>query len=221
MKNPNLLLFFIGWMFCLNLNAQISEEEKSMSLGVNNAIILEIPDAKEKFVEKLWKKYIKQYDGKTKRNRKADEYRTENAEIVAISGAKPMNVYCRVNGISDDVELIVWMDMGEEYLSSFTDPEAYTEAEKFLMRFALDVTREKTKIELKDQENKLKKLNKNLKKLERANANFHREIEIAKEKILKAESNIEQNVIDQDETRSAIGLQEEVLEEVRKRLSDL
>ena len=89
------------------------------------------------------------------------------------------------------------------------------------MRFALEVTREKIKIEIKEEEGRLKKLSKKLKKLERANSNYHRDIKVAKEKIRKAEGNIEQNEIDQDDTRTAIEAQMELLEAVKKRLSDL
>ncbi|MEM8908744.1 MAG: hypothetical protein AAGD05_12930 [Bacteroidota bacterium] len=201
--------------------AQITEEDRSMSLGVKNALVLELPDAKGKFVAKLWKKYIKQFDGKTKRNKKADEYFTDNARMVEVGGSQPVDVYCRVDETSSDVDVILWMDVDGEFLSSAAYPEEFTEAEKILMRFALEVTREKIKIELKEEENRLKKLNKNLKKLQRANDNYHRDIEVAKAKIKKAEGNIEQNEIDQENTRNAIDTQLGVLEVVRKRLSDL
>ncbi|MEM9821123.1 MAG: hypothetical protein AAF985_08630 [Bacteroidota bacterium] len=222
MQKLNLLLICCTFLLALPKGqSQISEDLKSMSLGVNNALVLELPDAKEKFVEKQWKKYIKQYDGKTKRNKKADEYYTENAEIVDIGGANPVDVYCRMAESGSDVDVILWIEKDGEFISSSDHPEEYTEAEKILMRFALDVTREKIKIEIKEEENKLKKLNKKLKKLERANANYHRSIEVAKEKIRKNEANIEQNEVDQDDTRTSIEAQMAILEAVKKRLSDL
>lgn len=220
MKNPNLIIICLCFC-CYFCNAQISEDHKSMSLGVNNALVLELPDVQEKFVEKLWKKYIKQFGGKTKRNKKADEYFTDNAKMVDIGGANTVDVYCRVAENNDDVEVILWLDVENEFISSSVYPEEYTEAEKILMRFALEVTREKIKIELKEEEKKFNKLNKSLKKLERANSNYHRDIEIAKAKIKKAEANIEQNEIDQENTRNSIEEQLEILDAVKKRLSDL
>lgn len=222
MKQLNLLLVLFAFLLALPKGqSQISEDQKSMSLGVNNALVLELPDTKEKFVEKQWKKYIKQFDGKTKRNKKADEYYTENAEMVDIGGANPVDVYCRMAESGSDVDVILWIEKEGEFLSSSEHPEEYTEAEKLLMRFALTVTREKIKIEIKEEEDRLKKLNKKLKKLERANSNYHRDIKVAKEKIKKAEANIDQNEIDQDDTRTAIEAQMELLEAVKKRLSDL
>ncbi len=222
MKNPNLFILVFCLCFALfDSHAQITEDDKSMSLGVNNALVLELPDAKEKFVEKLWKKYIKQFDGKTKRNKKADEYFTDNAKMVDIGGAQSVDVYCRVAGSGSDVEVILWIDVDGSFLSSSSYPEEYTEAEKILMRFALEVTREKIKIELKEEQSRMKKLSKSMKKLQRANSNYHRSIEIAKEKIKKAEANIEQNEIDQENMKNDIEAQQEILEAVKKRLSDL
>ena len=221
MNLKNTLLLFTTFLFCCRIAlAQISENEKSMSLGLNNSLTLELPDAEGKFVEKLWKKYIRQYSGKTKRNRKEKEYFTENARIKGI-GDGEIHLYSRVTDQGNDAYLTCWFDTGEGFVSSYDHPDQYTEAEKELMRFALEVTREKIKLELNDEEDKLKKLNKNLKKLERSNDSYHREIEQAKERIRKAEANIEQNEIDQQDTRSAIELQEQAVEKVRKRLGDL
>jgi len=193
-----------------------------MSMGVKNALILQIPEAKEKFVKKLWKKYLKQFKGKTKRVKKADEMRTSGARIVEIGGSTAVDLVSRVSGTGEDVELIMWVNMdGDEFLSSYTHPDRYTEAEKILMRFGLEVTREKIKIELKDEENRLKKYNKDHKRLKRNNANYHREITIAQEKIKKAEANIEQNEIEQETMRATIESQKVLIEEVKKRLSEI
>lgn len=223
MKKLNLLLILIIFLASsLNVSAQISEEEKAMSMGVKTALVLEIPEAKEKFVKKLWKKYLKQFKGKTKKVKKADEMRTTGARIVEIGGSSSVDLVSRVSGTGEDVELIMWVNMdGDEFLSSYNHPDRYTEAEKILMRFGLEVTREKIKIELKDEENRLKKYNKDHKKLKRNHTNYHREITIAQEKIKKAEANIEQNEIEQETMRATIESQQELIEEVKKRLSEI
>lgn len=223
MKYFNLLLIMIIFLAgSLNVSAQISENEKSMSMGVNNALVLEIPETKEKFVKKLWKKYLKQFDGKTKKVKKADEMLTSDARIVEIGGSTSVDLISRVSSTGEDVELIIWVNMdGDEFLSSYSHPDRYTEAEKMLMRFGLEVTREKIRIELKEEENRLKKYNKDHKRLIRNNANYHREITIAQEKIKKAEANIEQNEIEQETMRATIESQQELIEEVKKRLSEI
>ena len=90
-----------------------------------------------------------------------------------------------------------------------------------MMRYALEVTREKIRIELAAEEKRLSRLNKSLKKLERANDNYHREIRVAEERIKRAEQNIIENEVTQEETRSSIELQKAAVEAVKKRLSDI
>ena len=184
-----ILLSCIALIFSISLClGQIEEGSKSMSQGVYNALTLELPNVSEKTVEKMWKKYIKEYDGKTKKIRKKDEYFTDDAEIVAIGGSNTVDVYARIAESGDDVYLTAWFDLGGSYLSSAAHPEQYTEAEKILMRFAITVAQKLTQDELDDELKKLKKLEDSLKKLKRSNDNYHRDIEQAKERIAKGGS---------------------------------
>lgn len=214
------LLFAFCFFLITFLSAQITEREKTMSVGLYNAIILELPDTKKKFAENLWKKYLKQFSGKTRRNKKAKEYFTENGNFTGI-GSGSTNMYSNLSASGTATELSVWIDLGEDYLNSYAHPDQYTEAERLLMEFGLEVTREKIRIELKDEESRLNKLTKTMKKLERANDNYHRDIRVAEEKIKKAEQNIKENEISQEETRSSIEQQEAAVEAVRKKLSDI
>ena len=211
------LVFFISNL----LNAQVSEEEKSMSLGVKNALVLELPGTTEKIVEKQWKKYAKKYKGKTKRNKKADEYFTDNAEIVSINGANTLDLYYRVVATGETVYFTSWYDLGGTYLNSTEHPDQYTEAEKILMRFAIEVAKEMTRRELDDEEDKAKKLEKQLKRLQNDNSKYHKSIEKARQTIAENESKIETNVIEQEDTNKQIELQREVIDGVKQRLSDL
>ena len=193
-----------------------------MNQGVKNALVLEIPDTKSKFVKKLWKKYLKQTVGKSKKIKKSDEMIVAKTRIVEVGGSQALDLISRVTETGDDVEVIMWISMEEnEFLSSYNYPDQCTEAEKILMRFALEVTREKIKIELKEEEDRLKKQEKDLKRLKRDNVNFHREIKIAEEKIKKAKANISQNEIEQETMNATIESQKELIEEVKKRLSEI
>lgn len=219
MKNLKTFWILIFCFFSLSGFSQITELEKSMSVGLYNSLVLELPDTKRKFAENIWKNYLKQYDGKTKKNKKAKEYFTDNATLPGIGSE--IDVFSNVAEQGDATEVTIWVDLGEDYLNSYSHPERYVEAEKFLMRFALEVTREKIRIELEEEEKRLTKLKKSLKKLERANSNYHRDIRNAEEKITKAKSNIEKNEIEQEQTKSSIELQLEAVEKIKKRLSNL
>lgn len=215
-------LFFITILiFASNFsNAQISESERSMVMGVKNAIILDIPDTDDKLVEKLWKSYMKDAGGKVKKVKKADETMAEGVKLVDIGGSDPVNVYSRTDNAGNDAEHIVWFDLGNSFLTS-GDGGKYQEAEKFMMGFGLYVTKAKIQMELDAEEKKMKGLQGDMKKLKKDNDNYHKQIEKAKELIAKMEANIEQNVKDQESKTKEITVQDGVIEAVKKRLKDI
>jgi hypothetical protein len=193
-----------------------------MSEGIQNALVLDLPDTNDKFINKLWKKYLKGFKGgKSKKNKKENQIFTGNIKIPEIGGSDPINIYTRTTEIGDDVQLTLWVDLGGDFLTSSEHQEEYLEGEKLLMRFGLEVTKEKIKIEIEKEEDKLKKLEKMLKKLKRANDNYHRDIEQAKEKIKKAEKGIEENEADQENTDTLIEEQKEAVKKVMKKLEEL
>lgn len=223
MKLKQFFLFSICLTFAFPSIAQVSEELRKMSQGVHQALVMTIPNAKAGDVEDVWEDYIEDfYDCKTKRNRKTDEYFSDNAEIVAIAGSNTVDIYASIEKSGDDdTEIAVWFDLGGAYLSSSEHPNRYTEAEKLVLRFALEVARYSTKEQLEDEEKALKKLESNLKKLKRANDRYHEDIEDAKKRIAKAEENIEENLKEQEDAIKQLEAQKAAVELIKKRLSDL
>ena len=209
-------LFFIG-----HTMAQVSESDKTMSQGSNNALQITIPSTDVKYVEKVWKDYSKDFDGKTKKDRKSDEWFTDDGELIAIGGANTVDVYAKAAASGDDVNFTAWFDLGGAYLSSGTHPDQYREAEKLLMRFALEVAIQKTQDKLDEEEKTFKKLEGTLRSLERDNDRYHKEIEDAKARIARAESDIQTNIKDQEKAKKEIEVQREVIEKVRTKLSEL
>ena len=55
-----------------------------MSQGSHTAYMVDIPNTNEKFVENFWKKYLKSYGGKSKKNRGSQEIYTSSAKISAL-----------------------------------------------------------------------------------------------------------------------------------------
>lgn len=203
--------------------AQIIEEVRSMSQGSNNSLSLDIPDADLKLTKKLWGKYLKANTkgGKTKSEKKTGVSFTDNAEVVALGGANTIDIYAKFTPMGANTNVTVWYDLGGAYLSSEMHGDKYTEGEKFLMRFALTVVIETTKLELKAEEKKAKGLAKDLANLKKKKAGYHKEIEVAENKIKQAEANIETNIKEQEATNTAITEQDAVVNEVKKRLEEL
>jgi hypothetical protein len=220
MKN-HFLILVLFLMLPFLINAQVLEQERSMSKGVNNALVLEIPMADPGMVEKLWKKYMKDYDAKTKKVKGEPEWLSDNADIPGIGNGNTMDVYSKIAESGEDVELIAWFDLGGAFLDSNLHPDNYMEGEKFLMRFSLYVEKEKTQLELEAQEKELKNMEKDLKDLERGKERLLDVIADAERRIEEAKADIEQNEKDQDAQKKVIEDQLEVIKKVQKKLDDL
>lgn len=200
--------------------AQVSERAKSMSLGANTAFSVTIDGADKKMTEKYWKKYLKEH-GKVEHNKKAKEHYMEQVRIPAISGASLVNIFSKIEEGKDQSTLSLWIDNGSSFVSSDDTPKEAEGAEFFLRDFRIMLTKEVIMEELKDEEDKLKDLNKDLSKLEKKNKDLHKDIEKANEKIRKAEEGIENNLIEQDNKKAELEAQTEKVQEVTERLNSV
>lgn len=201
-------------------SSKVIETTESMVSGPNTAlmVILEITDTK--LADKVWKDFLKDYGGKTKKVKGSKENVT-TAEIVGINGVKPIDIYSRTEtGVDGYVEQIVWFDLGEEFLSSRRRTQ-YEEAEKILLKYAHECKVENTRNELKEAEKKLKSLENDMDKLVRQKAGYQKDIEEAEKKIEQAKQNIVKNDEQQNDTTQKIDLQKELVGEINRRLSGL
>lgn len=203
---------------------QIAESERSLvSKGVSsNSLTVELPGANEKTALKVWKDFIKEHGAKAKKQKKTGEWYSEGASIEAVNGENPVNVTAKVDKNSTGSTLTLWIGMSDDlYVSSAAFPNDYAGAENFLAEYTKEVQRTLTKMELEEEEKKLKNLKKELTKLERQNKGYHKDIEDAKKRIAKAEKNIETNVQEQEETGADIEEQIKAVEKVRKKLQNI
>jgi len=198
----------------------VEESERAMSKGLNNALIVHIPNASAKVADKVWKKYSKDFKGKTKKDRKSNEWFTDDGKITGIGGSNTIDIYTQISENGDAVSMSAWFDLGGAFLSSFDHADAYNSAYDMLLDYAREVGKEMTEIELKNEEKELKHLDGELKKLAKAKEGYERDIENAKERIRQAEQNIENNLVEQDNTIKAIDQQKEVIEGVKVKLSE-
>lgn len=206
----------------LSKHARIYESNESMSKGLQNAIIVQVPSKDEKLVDGVWKKFIKDYGGKTKRTKgNRNENTTTGAEIVGINGVNALTVYSSTGpGANGDVEVRLWFDMGEEFLDSGRKSQ-YDEAERMLQKFAHEVRIENTKEELKEAEKTLKSYESDLKSLKNKNEGFHKDIANYEKKIEEAKENIATNEEQQVDTNQKIELQNQLVDEIDRRLRKL
>ncbi len=211
-----------------NFEFKVLEENRSMSKGNANALIVNLPNTSYKQVNKLWNKYIKNFKGKLKYNRKIDEYFSDNAEVKDMS-ENAVDIISKVydNG-AEGTTVAIWFNLGVTYLSAEKYPERYPSGEKILKDFSLLVSADMIAAQLKEEEKRLENMNDTLKSLEKAKvqseANITKQKEIitkAEASIVKSEKDIEGNLDNQGKQKLNIKEQEKVIETIKRKLKTI
>lgn len=191
----------------------VQSTDKMMSLGKQPAIYVDIEGADKKIAENSWKEFMKNY-GKTKRNKKAKEYQSQDIRIPMLAGGN-VDLYTKFEEGSGQTTVYLWVvDEG-----SFAD--ASDGAENFLGEYYVLARKKVISKEIEEQEKLLKKLTKNMEKLVKKNQGYHKDIEKAEEKIRKAEENIEKNLVEQDNAKVENEKQKKVLEALIEKLNNV
>ena len=166
--------------------------ERSMSNGSQNSYTVMLASSSKKDMEKAWSKFMKEYKGKTKRDKKTDEYLTDNAEISSMSD-NTVDVYCRLQDLGNETQMTVWFDLGGAYVNADAHPEASSTAQNMLMSFAKTVDKKNVEELLKVEEKSQKKLEGEMKKNGKELKKLEKDIENYKKKIAEAEAKIVEN----------------------------
>jgi len=212
-------LSLLVMLFTLNIQAQVNEKSASLSLGDQNAYIMDHENADKKTVEKIVENAFKQY-GKVKRNRKAKEWSCQSCEISMIS-TQPITVYYKVEEKKDMIRTYTFFDDGSKFLSSENDSKASEAIEKLNINIYYDVLRSVISEQLKNEEKNLKNFNKDLSKLSDKNEDLHKDIEKYRQKIKEAEKDIEENLLQQEEKKMQIAKQESLVSKVKDNLNNV
>ena len=189
--------------------------------GKNNALTILLKRTDKKEIEKNLEKFLKKnYDGKTKRNKKSGEIFSDNSKIDKMS-SNTVDIYAIVDEAGEDTQLTVWFDLGGAYLSSAIHTDRFPAGEKVLNDFALTVSKAQVEEELKSQKKSLGKLEGDLKDLEKDEKKLHKDIKEWEEKIAKAKKEIEEKQLAQKNKVKEIETQKQVVKDVETTLKKL
>jgi hypothetical protein len=227
-----LSLLFLFCLSSISLAAQvditIQEETRSMDKGSANALILKLPNTSYKKVNKLWGKYVRNFKGKTKYNRKINEYFSDDATVKEMSD-NTIDITAKIYNRSDEsTELAVWFNLGVVYLSSSEYPDRYVIAEKLLYDFGLLVSADIIEAQIETEEKQLVAYTDQLKSIQQAKLAEENNIKKQQEIIRKAETSIqesektiEQNITEQTKQKEIISEQQKLLEELKQKLNEV
>jgi esterase/lipase len=211
MKNISLIIVLLISALASNTLAQESLEVRSgtesFSVGTKDALIIEIYEADAKLTQKAWKKFLKSYDGKVKAK---SEIFADDLLIKSMS-SNTFDVYSKIVEKGDKIELICGVDLGGAFLSRSSHADQYEVFARLLKKFAVDVSKEAVKEQIKEQEKIFSSMQKEKEKLISDKERMEKEIEDYKQKISDNESAIEQNIKDQEQKTKDIATQQEVV----------
>lgn len=193
-------------------SVKVSEGTKSMREGSFNAFNVNLEGVSSKDAIKNWESFVKDYDAKTKKDKKQDLYVSENVQIPSI-GKNPVDLYAMFSGDKSDTEVSIWFDTGSGYVNSI-DMESQSEAANAIVtEFAMRALKESA-INMEEEEKKIAKdLDGDLKKMQDKEDDLRKEISKAQENILKWEKELAQNEDDMAAKKKAIRNQADVVEE--------
>ncbi|MBK9213930.1 MAG: hypothetical protein IPO14_13570 [Saprospiraceae bacterium] len=221
MKNVSkCLLLAIIMLTSFTSFGQARETMREMSQGIQNALILEVSPSTEKMAKNTWEDYIKKF-GKTKRNKKFDEWFTDNASVTSINETGSTDIYMQINQAGNTTTFYLFADAGAGFISKEKGVAQYTGASKFLYDFGVVYRKAIVNDDLKKEKEKKEDLDDQKKKLIRTNEKLHKEITEAKELISENEKKIEQNIKDQEKNKMDIEGQIKIIDGVMKKLSEI
>lgn len=213
-----ILVFFLTITFAFAQHIEISEAARAKDNGTFNSYLFELPDVSKKEAESDWKDFIKAFKSKAKYNRKSNIWTAENAKMPRLSETT-LNVYTKIiedSNPNKKTSVIVWFNVGDGYINAKADNVKSAYAHEILTEYALTTSKHHAQEIVKDEENQLKKMEKDLEKLKKDNTNYYKNIDKAKEDISKNEKNIEVNELDQrnkekeiEAQRSSLGMAKE------------
>jgi hypothetical protein len=214
------MMTFVSLMLHAQGNYEIKEGMLSMSRGEKNSFTLVIPDATASLAEDTWKKYMRDFKGRPKLDKKSNEWVTDDAELKAVS-ENTIDIYTKFheNLGAHFTEATFWFDLGGAYMSSEVHPDKYAFSKQFMNKYGDLVTSLIIEEELKAQEKRLKELEGDLSKLVKENDDFHKKIQEAQSIIDEMEKNIKVNVNAQDVKKSEIEGHRGLIDEVNTKLN--
>ncbi len=186
----------------------------------NNASI-SLPGVKRNMVNRLWADFARsRFGSRVKYDRKTREFVALGANMSSGSVGQ-VNLISQTTQSGRDVRFNLSVEYPVSVLSGTFTAKRVADTPSILKDFAREVEREKVRLRIIEEDRNLKKMESELHQLKNANLRYHREIELAEAKILKARENIVQNEKDQVMAAEQIAKQKGVLAQVKRLFQQL
>lgn len=209
---------FLPFFTSFAVTIKVEEKIVKYSNGKHNALQVNIMGVEEKEVLKAWAKKMKSMKGKVEKKRH---------EVIGMGAIYydvhhyPGNYYGRTKQHETHVAFSVAVDLEGKFVSSSSNSKAYAALEVMIISFSKEVIRNQVQKEKQEAEKQLSAQEKELQKLKKKNEKLHQHIEKWKSSIKLAESELIENESDQKKQVQVIIDQQEKVNSIRKKESEI
>lgn len=160
------------------------------SVGTQPSIIVTIPNGDKKIIEKILKKEVKSWGGKTKNI--GGEYFTEQASSKKFIEGKAYDAYTRIYQDMQDIKVAVAVNLGGAYMNETDHPLQFNEFKERMYNLGILAGKEMLKDDLKNEKKALKGLQKELSSFEKEKGKYEKQIDGFNKKIDASKKQIEE-----------------------------
>ncbi len=195
----------------------VTENLENIGEGINNALVVQIPETSRNDIISAWKKLMKGSDGKVSGK---SEMMTDNAKIPAIS-PDTVDIYTNFEQKDGYVKMVAAFKISRGFLSSSSAPVEYKEAERIVRNFAVEQARSVVESRLSDDKSKLSKLERKFSDLEEENNNLTKDIENYNKRIEQAQKQIQDNIKTKEKLSKDIESAQKTVEKTQEKLQGI
>lgn len=203
-----LTIFIVGNLMAQDI--EVKEDKRRINKSRREVLLVEIPGAESKTVEKAWKDLMKDYDADKVKRRK--EVFADNVLIPTVTD-NTIDVYARAKENNDIIEFYIAVDLGGAYMGS-DHPDKQSAMKKVIRDFAVQITTEAYGEIIEDREDLVEDIEDEIEDLNKDKAHLEKKNEKYREKI-------EDNVKDIEDIEKELEEQTESLKEAQKKLKEI
>lgn len=216
--------FFFLFLSIISLQSFAQEAYEKLavfSLGTQSAFGLDVAGANKQMAEEALKTLCSFAPSSLKQNKKAKEWQLIGVTIPSVRNKDPWDVYVHIEELKNSITVSFGFDTGSAFLNNKENADASEAVRAWLREYYLLVAKKVVEEEIRQEEEKLQDLKKELTKSQQKELQLQKEIEKAKLKIAENEKAIELNLTAQNGKKAQIAEQEAAVKKAMDKYNTL
>ncbi len=207
-----------GWLLVsCGFAEEMTDRAADSPEGMEMAYVIDLEGTDASVARKTWEDLMKQNRSKVVRIKGSPVRMSQNISITGIPGSIDIKSLFTPRGESTEMRL--WIVQDAKYLTPRTDPQSYDAIDNFIDEYFLRLETAQIQIEVENEEQKLKNLERDLARLRKENEKLHSDITKAEQTIKESRIKIEENLKAQDDMSGKIQEQKEVIRRTQDKMS--